>query len=143
MHHSKDAQPRADSDLTPPGMRACRGASATGRPFATRAPPRADRGTPNPLSGRKGQAMLLCSSRGDWRGFEESPDPAGEEALDAADGFAVGLAFGDAASDVGACCGVASLLGDGDEVERPVELAVAASVESVSSLVLAGGCRHR
>ena len=69
--------------------------------------------------------------------------PAGEEAFDAADGFSVGFAFGDAASDVGAGCGITSLLGDGDVVERPVELTVAASVEAMAGLVLAGRGRHR
>ena len=71
--------------------------------------------------------------------LEESPDAPGEEALDAADGFAFGLAFGDSAGDVGAGGWVAALLGDGDEVERPVELAVAATVEAVAGLVLSGG----
>ena len=74
--------------------------------------------------------------------LEESPDAAGEEAFDAADGFSVGLAFGDAAGDVGAGGGIASLLGDGDVVERPVELTVAASVEAMAGLVLAGRGRH-
>jgi hypothetical protein len=83
--------------------------------------------------------MLLCLSSGDWRVLEESPDAPGEEALDAADGFAFGLALSDSAGDVGAGGGVAALLGDGDEVERPVELAVAATVEAMPGLVLAGG----
>jgi hypothetical protein len=52
--------------------------------------------------------------------FEKTPDTAGEEALDVADCFAVGLALGDPAGDVGLRGWVASLLGDGDEVERPL-----------------------
>jgi hypothetical protein len=69
--------------------------------------------------------------------FEESPDAAGEEALDAANRFAFGLAFGDSADDVGLGDGIASLFGHSDEVERAVELSVSASVEAMTSLVLA------
>ena len=74
--------------------------------------------------------------------LEESPDSPGEEALDAADGFSIGLAFGDSTGDVGAGGGVAALFGDGDEVEGPVELAVAAAVEAMAVLVLTGGGGH-
>ena len=63
----------------------------------------------------------------------------GEEALDAANGFAFGLAFGDSAGDVVLGGWVAALLGDGDVVERPVELAVTAAVEAMAGLVLSGG----
>ena len=64
---------------------------------------------------------------------------SGDEPLDAAGGFSFGLAFGDASGDVGLGGRVAALLGDGDEVERPVELTVAAAVEAVPGLVLSGG----
>jgi hypothetical protein len=83
--------------------------------------------------------MLLCLSSGDGWVLKESPHTTGEEALDAADGFAFCLACGGALGDVGAGRGVAALLGDRDEVERPVELAVAAAVEAMPGLVLAGG----
>jgi hypothetical protein len=61
------------------------------------------------------EVMLLCLSSGDWRVLEESPDAPGEEALDAADGLAFGLALSDSTGDVGAGWWVAALLGDGDE----------------------------
>ena len=62
--------------------------------------------------------------------FEESPGPSGCVALDAADGFSLGFALADASGDVVLGSLVVAGSGDGDEVERPVELAVAAPVES-------------
>jgi hypothetical protein len=56
---------------------------------------------------------------------------AGEVALEAADGFAVGLAFGAFAGDVVLGLGVAAQPRDGDAVDRRVDLAVAAAVEPV------------
>jgi hypothetical protein len=53
-------------------------------------------------------------------------------AFEAADGVAVGLAFGALAFDVGACLGVAAGAGDGDAVDGGVDLAVAAAVEAVA-----------
>src|SRR4051794_33039223 len=96
-----------------------------------------------PLRALKRREMLLCLSSADGWVLEEAPDATGDEAFDAADGFAFGLALGDAAGDVGLRGWVASPLGDGDEVERPVELAVSAAVEAMAGLVLAGGRRHR
>jgi hypothetical protein len=64
--------------------------------------------------------------------LEEVPDPAGEVALEGADGFAVGLAFGGLAGDVGLGFGVAAGTGDGDAVDGRVDLAVAAAVEAVA-----------
>ena len=53
------------------------------------------------------------------------------------------LPSGDATSDARPRRWVASALGDGDEVERSVELAVSAAVEAMAGLVLAGGRWHR
>ncbi len=75
--------------------------------------------------------------------MEEVPDPAGEVALEAADRFSVGLAFGSFASDVVLRFGVAARAGDGDAVDRGVELAVAAAIEAVAlCLAGAGGDRR-
>jgi hypothetical protein len=52
----------------------------------------------------------------------------------------VGLAFGVLALEVGTCLGVASCSGDGDDVQRAVELSVSAAVEPVT-IVFAGGAR--
>ena len=49
--------------------------------------------------------------------LQESPDVAGEVALEAADGFAGGLAFRVAAGDVVLGCGVAAGAGDDDAVQ--------------------------
>ena len=57
---------------------------------------------------------------------------AGEVALEAADRFAGGLAFGAATGDVVLGCGVAAGAGDDDAVKRGVDLAVAALVEALS-----------
>jgi hypothetical protein len=57
--------------------------------------------------------------------------------FEAADRFAAALAFVLFAFEVGAGWGVDATLRDGDAVERGVELAVAAAVESVA-LVFAG-----
>src|SRR3954449_8016100 len=64
--------------------------------------------------------------------LEESPDVAGGGALEAADGFAGGLAFGAAAGDVVLCLGVAAGAGDDDAVQCGVDLAVAALIEPLS-----------
>jgi hypothetical protein len=60
------------------------------------------------------------------------PDAAGEVALEAADGVALGLAFGLLADDVVLGLGVAAGARDGHAMDRGVDLAVAASVEAVS-----------
>ncbi len=71
--------------------------------------------------------------------FEESPDSSGDESFEASGCFSFGLAL--AGSHVHVCLGLgaASLTGDRDEVKRPVEFAIASSVESVPVLVQAGG----
>jgi hypothetical protein len=56
------------------------------------------------------------------------PDAAGEVAFEAAEGFAVGLAFGAFAFEVGLGFGVAARAGDRDAVDGGVDLAVAAAV---------------
>src|SRR5450755_1646061 len=65
-------------------------------------------------------------------------DLAGDVAFEAAHDFALGLAFGGAAFDVGAGSVAVAQPADGDEVERSVGLAVAAVVEAVAG-GLAGG----
>jgi hypothetical protein len=65
---------------------------------------------------------------------------AGEVALDAAADFLAGLAFGAAALDVGQGGRVVAHTGDGDDVQGPVELAVAEAVEPVP-VGAAGGHR--
>ena len=66
------------------------------------------------------------------RGLDQVPDAAGDMAFEAADGVAVGLAFGAFACDVGLGLCVATRAGDGDAVNGGVDLAVAAAVEAVA-----------
>jgi hypothetical protein len=67
---------------------------------------------------------------GGWRlgGVQQPPDAAGEVAFEAADGFALGLAFGVFAIQVGAGLGVSPGARERDDVDRAVELAVPAAV---------------
>jgi hypothetical protein len=58
-------------------------------------------------------------------GLQQVPDAAGDVALEAAQRFAASLALGLLAGEVGDGVEVAAALGDGDAVQRPVELAVA------------------
>ncbi len=76
--------------------------------------------------------MLLCKSSRRWRVLEESVEVAGEVALEAAGCFAAALAFLDATVDVGDRRGMGSTAGDEDHVQRSVEPAIAAAVESVA-----------
>ena len=78
--------------------------------------------------------LLLCQ---EGIVLERGVDGAGELSFEAAEGFAVALAFGLFAFEVGAGGWVDAALGDGDAVEGAVELAVAAAVEAVA-LVFAG-----
>jgi hypothetical protein len=55
-----------------------------------------------------------------------------EVALEAAHRLDAGLALGFLALQVGACPGVQAPAGDGDDVQRAVELAVAATIEAVA-----------
>jgi hypothetical protein len=86
--------------------------------------------------------MLLCLSSRRWRVFEESVEVAGEVALEAAGGFAAALSFADSPLDVVDGRLVDSASGEDDMVEGPVELSVAAAVESVAD-GLAGRGRDR
>src|SRR3954468_2573095 len=74
-----------------------------------------------------------------WWRLEESPNAAGEVALEAAQGFAAGLAVGLLAREVGGGLRVQAALGDGEAVQRAVELAVAAAVEAVAVGASGGG----
>jgi hypothetical protein len=70
------------------------------------------------------------------------PDATGEVALEAADGLAGALAFLAFAVEVGLCLGVASRTGDGDAMQRGVDLAVPAAIEAMA-VGLAGADRDR
>src|SRR5450432_1589929 len=66
-------------------------------------------------------------------------DLARDVALEAAHDFALGLAFGGAAFDVGAGSVAVAQPADGDQVERSVGLAIAAVVEAVTGGLAGGG----
>src|SRR5665213_2848775 len=66
-------------------------------------------------------------------------DLAGEVALEAAHDFALGLAFGGSAFDVSAGSLAVAQATDGDEVKRPVGLAIAAVVEAMAGRFAGGG----
>jgi hypothetical protein len=53
--------------------------------------------------------------------LEEVPDAAGEVALEAADGFAAGLAVGLFAREVGGGFGVDAAFGDGQAMQRGLD----------------------
>ena len=65
-------------------------------------------------------------------GLEEVEDVAGEVSFEAAERFAGGLAFGAFAGEVGLGRSVGAGAGDGDAVQRRVELAAAAAVEPLA-----------
>jgi hypothetical protein len=71
------------------------------------------------------------------------PDLAGDVAFEAADGLELGLAFGLLALDVGAGGGVPGDAAQRDDVDRAVELSVAAAVQSVADGVAGGGRDRR
>ena len=66
-------------------------------------------------------------------------DLAGDVSLEAADGFAAGLAFGDAAGEVVAGTGIPAQAGQGDAVERDVGLSVTPAIEPVAGGFARGG----
>jgi hypothetical protein len=70
--------------------------------------------------------------------LKESEDAAGEVAFEAAQRFAATLAVGLLASEVGGGVGVQAAFGDGEAVQRAVELAVAAAIEAVSAAARLG-----
>jgi hypothetical protein len=53
-------------------------------------------------------------------------------AFEAADRFDLGLAFAVSAIEIGTGCGIGACSGERDDVQRAVELAVAAAVQSVA-----------
>ena len=76
--------------------------------------------------------LWFVKSRQRWSlVFEESPESAGEVALETAAGLSWGLALSDAPVDVVAGGGVGREPGAGDVVQGPVEVAVASAVEAV------------
>ena len=77
-----------------------------------------------------------CSAGSGWPevGEDRSVDLACDVALEAADDFFAGLAFGESSGHVRLRGCVPSESADDDDVERSVGLAVAAAVESVASL---------
>ena len=77
--------------------------------------------------------MLLLCQGGDR--FEGVEDGAGELSFEAADGFAAALSLSLFALQVGARGRMHTRLGDRDSMKSAVELAVAAAVEAVSSVL--------
>lgn len=71
--------------------------------------------------------------------LEESPDAPCDEPFEASCGFSFGLAFAGSPCHVVLGFRAAALARDRNEVEGPVELAIAASIEPMPVLVLAGG----
>ena len=82
--------------------------------------------------------MLLCLSSVDFGVLEEAVDLAGDVAFEAALGFSGGFAFGGSFGDVGLGVWAVAAAGDGDGVQRAVELAVAAAVEAVAGVLPRG-----
>ena len=64
---------------------------------------------------------------------------AGEVAFEAADGFSFGFAFGCFSVEVEPGGGIGSCSAEGDDVDRSIELAVAAAVQSVATGVTGAG----
>src|SRR5215218_3295685 len=64
---------------------------------------------------------------------------AGEVSFEGAEGFFAGFAFFLPAGEVGDGWRVVAALGDGDAVQRAVELAVAAAVQAMALAVARGG----
>ena len=71
--------------------------------------------------------------------LEELEDAASEVALQAAPNFADRLAIGCAAGDVSLGLEVAAGAGEGNQMQRPVELAVTETIEAVALNAAAGG----
>ena len=84
------------------------------------------------------ESILLCLSSSDVRGLmlEESPDFAGDVALETTSDLAVGLALRSTSSDVGLGGFVVAHSGESHDVEGRVELAVPVSVQAVTILTL-------
>ena len=87
--------------------------------------------------------MLRWRRRGWGLGrVEDAPDAPREVAFEASDRFAFAFAFGVFALEVRAGGGVGACAGEGDDVNRAVEVAVAAVVQPVA-LGIAGAGRDR
>jgi hypothetical protein len=82
---------------------------------------------------------LLCCQGKRRHLAQASVEAAGERALDAAACLPRGLAGSEEPFVVSGGLGVVADAGEGDDVERPVELAVAAAVEAVVSLLATRG----
>ena len=82
--------------------------------------------------------MLLCLSSVDLGVLEEAVDLAGDVAFEAALGFSGGFALGGSFGDVGLGVWAVAAAGDGDGVQRAVELAVAAAVGAVAGVLPKG-----
>lgn len=87
-------------------------------------------------------SYVLILFRAGAQRAHQGPGLAGEQAFEAADDLAFGLALGGAASDVGPGGCVVLHADDDGAVERGVGLPVAAAVEAVP-VRYAGGCRDR
>ena len=70
-----------------------------------------------------------------WGVFEESVELSGDVPFETAAGFAGGFALAGAFADVGPGFGTVTGAADGDGVDGLVELAVAASVQSVTGVL--------
>src|ERR1700729_1514844 len=136
----RGGSPRCDVAHDVPGVEAaplrlphCLTCAARRPPLAVR-----DRWSPTLMT-------LLCLSIRFWclveLAVEGAVEVAGEVGLDAASDVAFGFAFGQAALDVGLGGRVAAHPVDGDDVQGPVELAVAEAVEPVP-VGAAGGDGH-
>ena len=83
------------------------------------------------------RSILLCQEIHARAGFgpvvQAAVDDIGEVALEGPASLARGLAFADLAFEERLGAGVVALLDDRDAVERGVELAVAAAVQSVAA----------
>ena len=73
---------------------------------------------------------------------DQREDLARDVALQASDGFELGVAFGNTLRDVGLGPGIGPKPSDGDDVERTVGRPIAASVEAMAGR-FSGGSRYR
>jgi len=86
--------------------------------------------------GRYGVEMLLSVSSGHGGVLEDAEEASGEVALDAAERFSFGLAFGDAALQVGAGFGMGLGADHSSLVTGPVELSITPATEPMAGLGL-------
>ena len=86
------------------------------------------------------RSFLFCPPGPTWTsalllgvGFEVAVDDVGDPSLERADCFFGGLSLGDFAVEVDAASGVVAELCDRNDVERPVQLPVAALVQPMAN----------